>query len=67
MTYRFAKGGVDLIIDEHLITDQSWSPFRERVHACCKAVEQASAKTGRKSWYVPNITSSVEEMRLRAN
>ena len=67
LTYRFAEGGVDLIIDEHLITDQSWSPFRERVHACCKAVERANAKTGRKSCYVPNITSSMEEMMLRAD
>ncbi|MDG2196178.1 MAG: RuBisCO large subunit C-terminal-like domain-containing protein [SAR324 cluster bacterium] len=67
LTYCFAKGGVDLMIDEHLITDQSWSPFRECVHACCKAVERANAKTGRKSCYVPNITSSVEEMMLRAN
>ncbi|MBT6726144.1 MAG: hypothetical protein HN867_07990 [Deltaproteobacteria bacterium] len=37
------------------------------VHACCKAVERVNAKTGRKSCYVPNITSSLEEMMLRAD
>jgi ribulose-bisphosphate carboxylase large chain len=67
LAYRFAKGGVDLIMDEHSLTDQSWSPFRERVNACSAAVQRANAKTGRSCLYIPNITSSSEEMMLRAD
>ena len=67
LAYRFACGGVDVIIDDHMLTDQSWSPFRDRVYACAQAVQRANAETGGQSCYVPNVTASPEETLLRAD
>ncbi len=57
LAYRFALGGMDIIKDDHGITQQQTAPFRERVTACVSAVERAAQKTGRRSHYFPNITS----------
>jgi ribulose-bisphosphate carboxylase large chain len=64
--YRFALGGIDIIKDDHGLTNQPFSPFQERVACCVAAVERANRQTGRKSIYVPNITAPVNQIRDRA-
>lgn len=55
--YKFALGGIDIIKDDHGLSDQSFCPFEERVGRCSEAVEKAGRKTGRKSIYMPNVTA----------
>ncbi|MFH5831519.1 RuBisCO large subunit C-terminal-like domain-containing protein [Halalkalibaculum sp. DA3122] len=57
LCYRFAKGGIDIIKDDHGLANQVYAPFRERVPACVQAVERAAEESGRRSWYFPNITA----------
>jgi ribulose-bisphosphate carboxylase large chain len=55
--YQFACGGIDLIKDDHGLADQEFAPFGERVRACVSAIRKAAQKTGRRSYYYPNITA----------
>ncbi len=64
--YRFALGGIDIIKDDHGLTDQCCSPYEERVKRCSDAVARANRETGNKSIYVANITASSREVRNRA-
>src|SRR5512144_907991 len=41
MAFRFALGGMDMIKDDHGLTDQCCSPFMERVKRCAAAVQRA--------------------------
>ena len=51
MAYLFAKGGIDVIKDDHGLANQRYAPYEERVRACCAAVRRANAETGRKCVY----------------
>ena len=53
----FALGGIDLIKDDHGLTNQPSAPFEKRVAACCRALDRAAEKTGRRARYLPNITA----------
>jgi ribulose-bisphosphate carboxylase large chain len=66
LAYRFALGGMDMIKDDHGLTDQCCSPFEERVKRCAEAVRKASTETGRPSLYVTNITAPHGEVVKRA-
>ena len=63
---RFVEGGIDIIKDDHGLSDQIFAPFEERVRLCAEAVHAANAKFGRKAIYVPNITAPLEELPDRA-
>ncbi|HPZ07991.1 MAG TPA: RuBisCO large subunit C-terminal-like domain-containing protein [Candidatus Eremiobacteraeota bacterium] len=67
LAYQFALGGIDIIKDDHGLTNQPFSPFEERVKLCSKAVAKANKETGLKSIYVPNITSPLREIEKRVN
>ncbi|MDY6834238.1 MAG: RuBisCO large subunit C-terminal-like domain-containing protein [Chloroflexota bacterium] len=58
----YARGGVDIVKDDHGIADQGFSPFRERVELCQKAVERASAHTGRRTLYFPMISGGFDQI-----
>lgn len=66
LAYRFAKGGIDLIKDDHGLTNQAYAPFEERVLRCTEAVAKANAETGLNCTYVPNVTASGAELHRRA-
>ena len=66
LAYRFALGGMDIIKDDHGLTDQTCSPFEERTGLCAEAVQRASRETGRPSLYVANITAPHAEVITRA-
>lgn len=63
---RFALGGMDLIKDDHGLTNQSCAPFEERVSLCAEAINKASRETGNPSLYIPNITAQHNEVIRRA-
>ncbi len=53
----FARGGIDIIKDDHGLADQSAAPFAERLARCQEAVTRANATTGGHSQYFPNVTA----------
>lgn len=57
MAFDLALGGIDIIKDDHSLSNQHFAPFTERVKYCCEAVKQANNKTGLNCGYYPNITS----------
>jgi ribulose-bisphosphate carboxylase large chain len=66
LAYRFALGGMDMIKDDHGLTDQCCSPFEERVKRCAEAVARANRETGGRSIYVANITAPHKDVMKRA-
>lgn len=56
--YKFSRGGIDIIKDDHGITNQEVAPFRARVAACVRAVRKGEQYSGKKTLYFPNITTS---------
>ncbi|MDR0392240.1 MAG: hypothetical protein LBH59_10070 [Planctomycetaceae bacterium] len=63
---QFADGGIDIIKDDHGLSNQPFATFEERVKRCTAAVRESNEKTGRKSIYVPNITASIDCIFERA-
>lgn len=55
--YQTALGGVDLIKDDELLGDTSFSPLVRRVQAYEAAASRAESETGHRTIYVPNITA----------
>jgi ribulose-bisphosphate carboxylase large chain len=66
MTGDFARGGIDLIKDDHGLADQVFAPFAERVKRCAEAVHEANQRTGRRSIYVANVTAPGKALWERA-
>ena len=63
LAMRFARGGVDFIKDDHGLADQDYSPFRERVRACARAVAKANAETGGRTRYAPSLSGHLDQLR----
>ena len=66
LAYQFALGGIDIIKDDHGITNQCFSPFEERVRLCAKAVQKANEKTGKSCIYAASINAPADEIMERA-
>ena len=66
MAYRFALGGMDMIKDDHGLTDQCCSPFGERVKKCSEAIRRANRETGGSAMYVANVSAPNAEVMRRA-
>lgn len=56
--YLFSSGGIDIIKDDHGLTNQESSPFRARIAACVRAVRKGEQNSGKRTLYFPNITTS---------
>lgn len=65
LAYQFALGGVDMIKDDHGLSNQSSAPYEERVEKCVAAVERANQETGGRSVYVPNVTAGFNQIENR--
>ncbi len=48
LAYRCALGGIDIIKDDHGLTNQCFAPFQERVKLCAQAVSKANKETNQK-------------------
>ena len=66
MAYRFAKGGIDIIKDDHGLANQPYAPFEERARACAEAVRRANAETGRRCVYAPCLNAPAHLVVERA-
>ncbi len=66
LAYKFALGGIDIIKDDHGLSNQSFSPFDERVRLCSEAVARANRETGRHCIYMPNVTAPYSDALARA-
>ncbi len=65
LCHRFAGGGIDLIKDDHGLTDQPSAPFDERVRRCSEAVARANDSTGGNTLYFPNVTGPAASLDRR--
>jgi ribulose-bisphosphate carboxylase large chain len=61
-----AMGGMDMIKDDHGLTDQAFAPFEERVRACADAVGEANSRTGQRTLYCPCVTGPADRIVERA-
>lgn len=66
LAYQFARGGIDLIKDDHGLSDQPFCRFEERVARCTAAVARANHDTGGHSLYLPNVTAPAPQIMERA-
>lgn len=66
LAYQCTLGGIDIIKDDHGLTNQCFAPFEERVRLCARAVRKANKKTKKKSVYAANITAPFDEIKRRA-
>lgn len=64
--YQFARGGIDLVKDDHGLTNQPFSPFKERVERCAEAVAKANRKTGGHTLYLANVIGPADNTIERA-
>jgi ribulose-bisphosphate carboxylase large chain len=67
LAHRCALGGIDLIKDDHGLTDQPFCPFEERVARCAEAVARANARTGRACRYMANVTGPADQVLALAH
>ena len=66
MCRAYAKGGVDVIKDDHGITNQPFSSFKDRVSRCADAVNTVNAETGHHTLYAANVSCDGSEVLERA-
>jgi ribulose-bisphosphate carboxylase large chain len=63
-----ARGGVDVIKDDHGIADQGYAPFARRVVEVQRAIERANGETGGRTVYAPTLGGSpkalAEQVRI---
>jgi ribulose-bisphosphate carboxylase large chain len=62
----FARGGVDIVKDDHGINDPDIERFADRVRACRDAIDQANRASGGSTQYAPNLIGPPEAVRRRA-
>lgn len=60
-----ARGGMDIIKDDHSLGDQDSAPYRERVEACLGAVATARDGNRPQAHYFPNVTAPFDLLPQR--
>ncbi len=61
-----ARGGVDLIKDDELLADPSFSRVGERTRAYVAAIERVAAETGHATRYVAHVTTTPARLAATA-
>ena len=67
MAYQCALGGIDIIKDDHGLSDQDYCPYRERIPRVVEAVKKANRETGFQSLYFPALNGRMEEFWEKAS
>lgn len=62
MAYHFARGGIDVIKDDHSLADQPFCPFHDRVARAAEAVAKANEETGKHCVYAPMVSGPVDKL-----
>lgn len=66
MCAAYTRGGVDVIKDDHGITNQTFSRFKDRVARCAAAVAEANQKSGNRALYAANVSGDGTDVWERA-
>ena len=66
LAHTLALGGIDIIKEDHGLTDQPFARFQDRVSRCAEAIVDANRQTGMNCLYVPNITAPADQIVQRA-
>ncbi|MEO5939501.1 MAG: RuBisCO large subunit C-terminal-like domain-containing protein, partial [Candidatus Limnocylindrales bacterium] len=61
-----ARGGVDLIKDDELLADPSFSRVADRTRAYVAAIDRVAAETGRATRYVAHVTTTPARLAATA-
>lgn len=61
----YARGGLDIVKDDHGLIDQPAAPFEDRVARCQEAVTAANAATGGRTLYVPMVAGRFERLEAQ--
>jgi ribulose-bisphosphate carboxylase large chain len=59
----FARGGIDIIKDDHYLADQQAARFVDRVARCLDVVREVGEQQDRTIWYAPNLTGTPEDIQ----
>ena len=57
LAYELARGGLDVLKEDHGLADQPFARFQDRVSRISEAVARANAETGGRCLYAPNVTA----------
>ncbi|TDK50671.1 RuBisCO large subunit C-terminal-like domain-containing protein [Antarcticimicrobium luteum] len=60
--YLCARGGADIVKEDHGLMDQPMAPFRERVEKTAAAVTRANAETGGRALYFPTLAGQPDQL-----
>ena len=63
--WELARGGIDLIKDDHGLADHTFCPFEERVQRCLEAVREGEELSGGRSLYLPNLVEGPARLAER--
>lgn len=61
----FADAGIDIVKDDHSLTNQATAPFDDRVRLCKQAVTTSNERRQGSTLYVPNVTAEPGEVERR--
>ena len=61
----YARGGLDVIKDDHGLIDQHFHPFEERVARIQDEIRAANARTGRITHYYPMIAGRFDQVEAQ--
>ncbi|GIW27085.1 MAG: ribulose-bisphosphate carboxylase [Meiothermus sp.] len=67
LAYTFALGGIDIVKDDHGLTNQPTAPFAERVGVIQEAIARANAETGGHTLYAPMLAGSPKTLHHHLN
>jgi ribulose-bisphosphate carboxylase large chain len=59
------EAGLDFIKDDELMADPPHSPFKQRVEAVMRVINDHADRTGKKAMYAFNVTGEIDEMLER--
>ena len=62
----YTRGGADVIKDDHGISNQSFSQFKDRVKRCAAIVREMNDKYGRHTLYAANVSGDGTDVIERA-
>lgn len=62
MSEGYARGGLDLIKEDHGMADLVFHPFGERVCRCQEAIARANQRTGGRTLYFPMVSGRFDQL-----
>lgn len=66
LAYQCVLGGVDMIKDDHSLSNQHWAPFHKRVETIAAAVAKGNAETGNSTIYAPSMLCPMDQFENHA-